>query len=173
MLHLWYYYRASVTANIGVTISLEKSANVDRFSQTLMRWRYEVFKTNVFFFWGITSSPIQEIVSNWRILTSQSHYAIGITQSHNDSWEQSCSHRWNSDPHMWKQLSSRTEGLAIPFRRQHSCQKKKFTSSENQRLASCGDYVPFSISQTECKTRHLSSFQIWGTSHNSPINVSP
>jgi hypothetical protein len=95
---------------------LEKGANVDRFRPTLSRWRYEVLKTSILL--SVATSPRQEFVSYWLIASSQSHYAISISQSHNDSWEQSCSQRWNSGPHMWKQLHSLVQGSAIPFRRQ-------------------------------------------------------
>jgi hypothetical protein len=44
-----------------------------------------------------TSRTKQEFGSSWLILTSQSHYATTISQSHDGSWEQSSSQRQKSD----------------------------------------------------------------------------
>jgi hypothetical protein len=53
-----------------------------------------------------TSPPRQELVANWLLLTNQSHYAMSISQFP----------EIELGPHASKELSSRTEGLAILFR---------------------------------------------------------
>jgi hypothetical protein len=53
-----------------------------------------------------TTSPTkQELVSNWQILTSRIHREFSISQSHDDSWEQSSSQRQNFEYTDWTECS--------------------------------------------------------------------
>jgi hypothetical protein len=135
-----------------------------------MNWRRQVLMTSILRkrrfipprrIWTHIPSQ-QEFVSKWPTLTGWSHYAISLSQSRNNSWEQSSSRRQNSDLTHGSSYLLQQRDYLYPSE-DKLCElhmsKYKVTSPENYWLASYGDTVSLPVTQTGCTTKQLSSVQ--------------